>query len=171
VKKISIFLKATIDYIVGARMANLPLTTIHKISQELKQEDDKTARITIEGKDDLVYHFSQKRYHKDKRELEKQLVKAEEILKTPSKAEIIKRAKFLVRIDNKKDQENKKEERKFELNQKLIIKAKLLLGIKGYFTSHKTNNNDIEIVNKYKQLWNVERSFKISKRQFGIRIL
>jgi transposase len=168
-KNISILKNNNLDYIVGARMANLPLPTIQEISRELRQEEDRTVRITISGKDDLVCHFSQKRYNKDKRELEKQLSRAEEILKTPSKAEIIKRAKFLTNIS--KD----KKERKFELNQKLVAKVKLLLGIKGYFTSHKTNGghnnlkNDLEIVQKYKQLWNVERSFKISKSDLKAR--
>ena len=172
-KNIALFKNNDLDYIVGARMANLPLPTIQEISQQLRLEDDKTVRIKIVGKDDLVCHFSQKRYNKDKRELEKQLSKAEEILKTPSKAEIIKRAKFLIRTGNKNAQN--KEEKKFELNQKLVIKAKLLLGIKGYFTSHKTNDtknnlkNDLEIVQKYKQLWNVERSFKISKSDLKAR--
>lgn len=177
-KNIALLKNNNLDYIVGARMANLQLTTIQEISRELKQEEDKTIRITISGKDDLVCHFSQKRYHKDKRELEKQLSKAEEILKTPSKAEIIKRAKFLIRTTSKsvQNKNQNKEENKFELNQKLVIKAKLLLGIKGYFTSHKTSNtqnntgnNDIGIVNKYKQLWNVERSFKISKSDLKAR--
>jgi transposase len=133
----------------------------------LKREDEKTFRISISGKDDLVCHFSQKRYIKDKRELEKQLNRAEEILKTPSKAEIIKRAKFLIRAQNNNEQNQEKP--KFELNQKLVVKAKLLLGIKGYFTSHKTQNGDLEIVQKYKQLWNVERSFKISKSDLKAR--
>lgn len=166
-KNISLLKNNDLDYIVGARMANLPLITIQAISRELKQQDDKTIRTLISGKDDLVCHFSQKRYNKDKRELEKQLARAEEILKTPSKAEIIKRAKFLIRTSGKND--HNKKEQKFELNQKLVIKAKLLLGIKGYFTSHKTQNNDLEIVNKYKQLWNVERSFKISKSDLKAR--
>lgn len=161
-KNISLLKHNNLDYIVGARMANLPLETITQISKELEQEDDRTIRITISGKDDLVCHFSQKRYIKDKRELEKQIERAEEILKTPSKAEIIKRAKFLTNVS--KD----KKERKFEINQKLVIKAKLLLGVKGYFTSHRPEN-DLEIVHKYKQLWNVERSFKISKSDLKAR--
>lgn len=172
-KNIALFKNNDLDYIVGARMANLPLETIQTISKELKLEEDKTIRITIAGKDDLVCHFSQKRYNKDKRELEKQLARAEEILKTPSKAEIIKRAKFLIRTGSKNDQN--KEEKKFELNAKLVVKAKLLLGIKGYFTSHKTDDSknnlksDLEIAQKYKQLWNVERSFKISKSDLKAR--
>lgn len=166
-KNISLLKNNNLDYIVGARMANLPLETIQEISQQLKQEDDKTVRVTIVGKDDLVCHFSQKRYVKDKRELETQLKRAEEILKTPSKAEIIKRAKFLVRTQS--NNEKNQEKPKFELNSKLVVKAKFLLGIKGYFTSHKTQNSDLEIVQKYKQLWNVERSFKISKSDLKAR--
>lgn len=154
--------KKGLNYIVGARMANLPIELIQEISQKLKQQEDSTIRIKTKKRGELVCHFSGARYRKDKREMEKQLQRAEEILKTPSKAEIIKRAKFLTNIA--KD----KKDKKFELNQTLVIKAKLLLGIKGYYTNHKTEN-DLEIVEQYKQLWNVEKSFKISKSDLKTR--
>jgi transposase len=162
-QNVNFLIESKLDYIVGARMAGISIETIKEISKQLNQENDATIRINIKGRGELVCHFCDKRYNKDKRELEKQINKANEILKTPSKAEIIKRAKFLININNK----NKKD-KKFELNQPLIIKYRLLLGIKGYFTSHKTENN-LEIVNKYKQLWNVERSFKISKSDLKAR--
>lgn len=162
-QNVNFLIESKLDYIVGARMAGLCIETIKEISKQLKQENDATIRINIKGRGELVCHFCDKRYNKDKRELEKQINKANEILKTPSKAEIIKRAKFLININNKSDKN-----KKFELNQPLIIKYRLLLGIKGYFTSHKTENN-LEIVNKYKQLWNVERSFKISKSDLKAR--
>ena len=139
-----------LNYIVAARTANLPIKTIEDISKELNQQDEKTVRIKSE-KGDLICHFSNKRCQKEKREMEKQLEKAEFILKTPSAAEIIKRSKFL---------RNKKPG--FELNQDLINKTKLLLGIKGYYTNC-DNLSDQEIITQYKNLWNVERSFRISK--------
>lgn len=157
------FLKQqNLQYIVGARMANLPLEVINEISKALKQENNAVIRINTIDRGELICHFQDKRYRKDKRELEKQLARAEEILKTPSKAEIIKRAKFLTNVSKDKTQ------KQFELNQKLVIKSKLLLGIKGYYTNCNTIS-DLEIVEKYKQLWNVERSFKISKSDLKTR--
>lgn len=130
-------------------MANLSIITIEEISKQLKQKNDNTLRIDIKDRGELVCHFCDKRYIKDKMELKKQINRAKEILKTPSKAEIIKRSKFLININNKNNKNNN--DKKFTLNDPLIIKYKLLLGIKGYFTNHKTANN-IDIVNKYKQL-------------------
>ena len=152
------FLRAEkLDYIVAARTANLSPILIAEISKQLSQEDEKTIRIKTENKGDLICHFSKKRYQKEKREMEKQLVKAEFILKTPSAAEIIKRTKFL-----------KGKKLGYELNQDLINKTTLLLGIKGYY-SNCSNLKDLEIVHQYKQLWNVEKSFRISKSDLKAR--
>ncbi len=146
-----------LDYIVAARTANLSPILIAEISKQLNQGDEKTIRIKIESKGDLICHFSQKRYQKEKREMEKQLLKAELILKTPSAAEIIKRTKFL-----------KGKKLGYELNRDLINKTTLLLGIKGYY-SNCSNLTDLEIVNQYKQLWHVEKSFRISKSDLKAR--
>ena len=119
------FLKSEkLHYIVAARTANMPIKTIEEISKELNQKDEATIRIKTENKGDLILHFSNKRYSKEKREMEKQLEKAKLILKTPSKAEIIKRTKFL-----------RGKKLGYELNQELIHKANLLLGIKGYYSN------------------------------------
>ena len=72
-------------------------------------------------------------------------------LKTPSAAEIIKRTKFL-----------KGKKLGYELNQDLIHKTTLLLGIKGYY-SNCSNLAKEEIISHYKNLWNLEKSFRISK--------
>ena len=89
--------------------------------------------------------------------MEKQLAKAEFILKTPSAAEIIKRTKFL-----------KGKKLGYELNQELIRKTTLLLGIKGYY-SNCSNLADQEIIKHYKNLWQVEKSFRISKSDLKAR--
>jgi transposase len=146
-----------LHYIVAARTANLPIRTIEEISKELNQKDEATIRIKTESKGDLILHFSNKRYNKEKRELEKQLEKAKIILKTPSKAEIIKRTKFL-----------KGKKLGYELNQELIHKASLLLGIKGYYTNC-SNLSNAEIISHYKNLWHVEQAFRISKSDLKTR--
>lgn len=152
------FLKAEkLHYIVAARTANLPMKTIEEIAKQLNQKDEATIRLPTTSKGNLICGFSDKRYRKEKREMDKQLAKAELILKTPSKAEIIKRTKFL-----------KGKKLSYELNQDLIHKTTLLLGIKGYY-SNCSNLTDQEIIKNYKNLWNVEKSFRISKSDLKTR--
>jgi transposase len=152
------FLKAeNLHYIVAARTANLPIQTIEEIAKQLNQKDEATIRLQTASKGDLILSFSNLRYRKEKREMEKQLAKAEFILKTPSAAEIIKRTKFL-----------KGKKLGYELNQDLIHKTTLLLGIKGYYSNCSNLTNE-EIISHYKNLWNVEKSFRISKSDLKAR--
>ncbi|OFX09725.1 MAG: hypothetical protein A3H30_00105, partial [Alphaproteobacteria bacterium RIFCSPLOWO2_02_FULL_40_19] len=152
------FLKSEkLNYIVAARTANLPIPTIEEIAKQLNQKDEATIRIPTTSKGDLILSFSDKRYRKEKREMEKQLEKANLILKTPSKAEIIKRTKFL-----------RGKKLGYELNQELIHKANLLLGIKGYY-SNCDKLTDQEIISHYKNLWHVEQAFRISKSDLKTR--
>ena len=152
------FLQAQkLDYIVAARTANLSIQTIEKIAKDLNGQDEATIRIKTEGKGDLILHFSSKRCKKEKAEMEKQLEKAKLILKTPSKAEIIKRTKFL-----------RGKKLGYELNTEMIHKANLLLGIKGYYTNC-SNLSNAEIIGHYKNLWHVEQAFRISKSDLKAR--
>lgn len=152
------FLKTQkLNYIVAARTANLKIQTIEEIAKNLNGQDEATIRIKTESKGDLILHFSSKRYKKEKAEMEKQLEKAKLILKTPSKAEIIKRTKFL-----------RGKKLGYELNQELIHKANLLLGIKGYY-SNCDKLTDHEIISHYKDLWRVEQAFRISKSDLKAR--
>lgn len=140
-------------YIVGARLASLNLSLIKKISKGLARKDGATTRVSTE-KGELVCGFSQKRYYKDKSDTEKQIEKARYYLGNPSK--VVKRLKFLT-LGAKKP----------AINQKLIYKAKLLWGIKGYYTN--TGLSSRLIVEQYHQLWHVEQSFRISKSDLEIR--
>lgn len=152
------FLKAeNLHYIVAARTANLPMPTIEEISKQLNQKDEVTIRMATASKGYLICSFSDKRYRKERREMEKQLAKAEFILKTPSAAEIIKRTKFL-----------KGKKLGYELNKDLIHKTTLLLGIKGYYSNCSDLSNE-EIIKHYKNLWQVEKSFRISKSDLKTR--
>ncbi len=66
------FLQAEkLHYIVAARTANLQIQTIEKISEELSQKDEAMIRMTTASKGDLILSFSQKRYAKEKREMDK----------------------------------------------------------------------------------------------------
>lgn len=146
-----------LGYIVAARTANLKFDLIQSISNQLALQDDKTIRLEIKNKGILICSFSKERYNKEKRELEKQIEKANFYLKNPSAAEIIKRSKFL-----------KNTKPGYELTQPLIIKSRLLLGIKGYFTNQDNLSNQ-EIIAQYKNLWQVEKAFRIAKSDLKIR--
>lgn len=155
-----------LSYIVGARIANLKQNQIKEIhtslignakgGEELAKRDKVSTRIETE-RGILVCDFSVKRYQKDKREMEKQIAKAETLL---IKKEGIKRTKFL------KNKEDKKTEQ--ILNSELIEKTKLLLGIKGYYTNL-ILEKDETIIHHYHNLWHVEQAFRIAKSDLAMR--
>jgi transposase len=146
---------AHLQYIVGARVANLSLNRIRTISAQLGEHDGATMRMETEH-GDLICEFSAKRYAKDKREMEKYIVKAEKLLKNPGN---IKRVKFIT-----------SEHHTYALNTALIEKTKLLLGIKGYYTNlPKSDVSDQLVIEHYHNLWHVEQAFRITKSDLQIR--
>lgn len=145
-----------LSYIVGARVANLTVKQIKEISQQLNQTDQASCRIETD-RGLLICDFSLKRYQKDKREMEKQIVKAERLLE---KKEGAKRTKFLKNKDKKKTEQ--------VLNTELIEKTKLLLGIKGYYTNL-VKESDETIIKQYHNLWHVELAFRIAKSDLAMR--
>ena len=155
IENIQALRKVHLNYIVGARAANLPMKTIEEVSRKLGSKDSATIRMQT-NYGDLICEFSQKRYTKDKREMEKQVIKAEKLLKNPGN---IKRVKFI-----------SPEGQTYKLNTSLIEKTKLLLGIKGYYTNLTgTEVNDQTIIEHYHNLWHVEQAFRISKSDLQIR--
>ena len=143
--------KHKLRYIVGARVGTLDLTAI---SATLRGRDGGTMRTKTKlGR--LVCHFSQKRYAKDKREMEQQLARAQQLVQTPGK---VKRAKFL-----------KMEGVSYALNEELLEKTKLRLGIKGYYTNLGDEWSDYAIVERYRDLWRIEQAFRVSKHDLATR--
>lgn len=144
-----------LKYIVGARIGNLPLQLIRELNQQLQGKDGETTRVeTSHG--DMVCGFSQKRYAKDKREMEKQIKKAESLLQRPSD---MKRAKFIAPA----------EDAKFKLNNELAEKTKLLLGLKGYHTNLDKKISNQTIIGHYHNLWHVEQAFRVAKNDLQMR--
>lgn len=143
-----------LSYIVGARVANLKLEQIKQISKELDTVDKASLRIETE-RGLLVCDFSAKRYKHDKREMEKQINKAEKLLLDNQG---VKRTKFIRNTGKTKQ----------ALNTDLIDKTNLLLGIKGYYTNlaHEANET---IINHYHNLWHVELAFRIAKSDLAMR--
>jgi len=147
--------KEGINYIVGARLGNIPHELFQKIHTGLAPEDGKTIRLPTE-KGDLICSFSSSRYRKDKYEMEKQIQRAEILLREPGK---IKNVKFL-----------KTENKEPSLNKELINRANALLGIKGYYTDLEESvaNNEI-IIGRYHDLYKIEQAFRISKNDLKTR--
>ena len=144
-----------LSYIVGARTSNLPIKLIKEISLKLGKKDGANLRIKTEH-GQLVCDFSLKRYRKDKFEMDKQIMKAEMLLKNPARA---KRVKF-VKGKNKTE---------LEINNELIQKTKSLLGVKGYYTNLTEEVDNLTIIKHYHNLWHVEQAFRIAKSDLEIR--
>jgi len=172
-----------LSYIVGGRMANLKqeeMKQVHKeligqnkTIEELQIIDGKSTRIQTE-RGLLLCDFSMKRYLKDKREMEKQIIRAENLIAKNTDG---KRTKFLMLKQSgektgKKKKKGEVKEKAYEINIKLIEKTKLLLGIKGYYTNlfekdEKLTNQDI--ISHYHSLWHVEKAFRIAKSDLQMR--
>lgn len=136
----------SIHYIVGARLGYLSLSRVQDIVANLKNIDRASIRIPYKNSS-LICDFSSKRYAKDKYETEKYIQKARDIIE---KKAIVKRHKFLLGKQGE-----------LVINQPLIDRTTLLWGIKGYATDLDIPNDDI--ITKYHSLWNVEKSFRMTK--------
>lgn len=144
-----------INYIVGARIANLSNELINQISQNLKYQDGKNIRVETD-KGSLVCSFSAIRYRKDKYGMDKQIEKAKAIIEIPSKS---KKLKF-----------TKSEGEKLKLNQSLIEKTGKLLGVKGYYTNLLESEVDnATIIKRYHELYRIEQAFRIAKSDLQTR--
>lgn len=144
-----------INYIVGARLGNLSNDLIKQIDKQITREDGKSIRIkTNNGY--LICSYSSLRYRKDKYEMEKQIAKAQLVVSNPSKS---KKLKF-----------TKSNGQNIMINEKLIDKTKILLGIKGYYTSLEESIADNKtIIDRYHELYKIEQAFRISKSDLQTR--
>lgn len=145
----------SIHYIVGARLGNLPQAIFDELDAKIKREDGKTIRIHTD-KGHLICSFSNARYRKDKYEMEKQILKAQSILKSPSKNT---KAKFVKAYNER-----------LGLNEELIKKSTKLLGIKGYYTD--LDEQDLptnKVIERYHELYRVEQAFRVAKSDLETR--
>jgi transposase len=144
-----------IHYIVGARLGNLNHELIEIIDKNLIREDAKISRIDTD-KGALICSFSSLRYRKDKYEMDKQLLKAQNIIDKPFK---IRKAKYV-----------KAGHEKLEMNELLIKKNEKLLGVKGYYTDIPTHIlSNKAVIEHYHQLYKIEHAFRIAKSDLKTR--
>jgi transposase len=149
-------------YIVGARLASTTRKVLDQIDQQLPRIDQSTQRFEGVYVDDsvaLICAYSEKRFKKDKRELDKQALRAHDLL---ARKEPGRRAKF-VKKANGKDQP-------FQFDADHHARAAKLLGIKGYVTNiPEAELSNAQVVVYYHELWHVEQAFRMSKADLRTR--
>ena len=142
-----------IGFIVGARTANLPAAMIDSISKQLRGQDQKTTTLTYKGHR-LICDYSDKRASKDRSDREKQLTKASLALSDPTRLKT--RLKFVKTSGNS-----------YALNTALLAKTQKLEGIKSYLTN--TTLPPSEVISRYRNLWSIEKAFRITKSDLQAR--
>lgn len=144
-----------INYIVGARLGNIPAELLETINKNICREDGKSIRLKTElGY--LVCSYSSARYRKELHEMNNQIEKARLVVEQPSKT---KKLKFI-----------QTKNQKVALNEKLIEKTRKTLGIKGYYTNlTPAVADDKTIIERYHELYRIEQAFRISKNDLQTR--
>ena len=144
-------------YIVGARLANASTEMIQQIHETLPKNDKAHARFSSQY-GSVVCDFSLKRYKKDFYEFNKLLEKAKELVAKQTGGKT--RTTFVKRTSKES----------VTLNEPLIEKRRMLLGIKGYCTNIPEQQlpND-KVIEHYHNLWRIEQAFRMSKHDLQTR--
>jgi len=146
-------IQAGYTYVVGSRLNKIPYDIVEYQKQgELQDGQTITSSTNIPGQR-IIYQYRTKRADLDRRNIEKQILKAQRIVEGKAPAS---RAKFIQISSTKR-----------ELNHTLIQKARALAGIKGYVTNLQVP--DEQAITHYHQLWHVEQSFRMSKTDLKAR--
>lgn len=145
--------KKGIGFIVGARLGNLPKKLREEISREILGTDQKiTTGSYLNHR--LICQYLNSRAAKDRSDREKQVTRAKAIISSPAK--VTGRFRFVETVNGK-----------YQVNNDLIEKARILEGIKGYLTN--TNLDETTIISRYHDLWRIEKSFRITKSDLEAR--
>jgi hypothetical protein len=150
-------------YIIGSRISKTPYEIAEyskRPGQKLEDGQIFDLKVSMNtGKGDkrvkrrVVYQYRQKRANMDLMNIDKLLAKAERMVAGTTE---YKKNRFLKVSGSKK-----------EINYKLVEESRLKAGIKGYVT-----DLDIpakEVISAYHQLFEVERSFRMSKSDLKAR--
>ena len=161
-ENITLLINEGYEFIIGARIKNESSTLQERILQAAAPLKDQES-ILIEKPDGtrLIIDYSEKRARKDARNRDKGIARLTAQLRTGrlTKNSLNKRGynKFLT-IEG---------DVLVALDQKKIDRDKSWDGLKGYLTNSSRPTN--EIIASYRQLWKIERAFRISKTDLRIR--
>lgn len=145
--------KRGIGFVVGARLRNLPKKLQERISHEILGIDQETTTVNYLNHR-LICQYLNSRAVKDRSDREKQITKAKAIISSPTK--IAGRFRFIKTVNAK-----------YEVNNDLVEKARILEGIKGYLTN--TDLDEATIISRYHDLWRIEKSFRVTKSDLEAR--
>jgi len=149
------------SYIVGARLANSAAGFIGQIDQTLPRTDKAIRRFSYGAVENasMICEFSDARYKKDKREFDKQVKRALDLLE---RNEPGRRAKFV--------KKSKEKDKHFIFDTALQAKTEKLLGVKGFVTNIPEETMSSEkVISYYRDLWHVEQAFRMSKSDLQAR--
>lgn len=153
--------KEKYKFILGARIKNVSDEIKKEILKKSKELKNGETVLIKKDDDNLIVSFSRSRSKKDKYNREKGLKELKIKISSGklTKEQINNRGynKFL-KIKNKVEVEL--DESKIEIDKKWD-------GLKGYITNTNLSNN--EVIENYKNLWKIEKAFRISKNDLKIR--
>lgn len=159
-KNIKALTEHNYQYILGARIKNETETIQNKLLL-LQLSDGKSKTITKADGIKLIVSYSNARAKKDQhnrkrglQKLEKQLTKGKLTKKHINNKGYNKYLKLTGEVNISIDYDKFKEDAKWD-------------GLKGYITNTKLKKE--EVINQYKQLWFIEKTFRISKSDLRIR--
>ena len=149
-------------YIVGARLASTSASFIDQVYTALPRTEKALRRFSYKlavKNATMICEFSDARYKKDKREFDKQVKRAFDLLE---RNEPGRRAKFVKKC--------KEKDKPFIFDSVLQEKTEKLLGIKGYVTNIPEKElSSSAVIDYYHDLWNVEQAFRMSKSDLQAR--
>lgn len=145
---------------VGARIKNMDQRASN-LALSLRKVDGKSEEYSITETKRLVVHYSTKRAKKDSHNRERGLTKLEKDVASGrlTKEHLTNRGykKFL----------SLKGETKIKVDRAKIKDAERWAGLKGYMTNTQLSKD--EVMAAYRELWQIERSFRITKSELAAR--
>jgi transposase len=148
------------EYILGARI-KAESTNVKQKVLALQLNNGQSAVIEKDDDTKLIVSYSEARARKDANNRARGLVKLEKQIRTGklTKASINKRGynKFL-QIENQVH---------ISINEAKILEDQKWDGLKGYVTN--TNFSKEEVIEQYKDLWQIEKAFRVAKTDLEIR--
>jgi transposase len=159
-KNITLLEQGGYEYILGARIKAESLIVKQKILA-LQLKNGESVIIEKDDKTKLIISYSDARAKKDAKNRERGLLKLQKKIKTGklTKASINNRGynKFL-QIEN---------QIKISINQNKIQEDQKWDGLKGYLTNTRLSKEDA--IESYKELWQIEKAFRVAKTDLEIR--
>jgi len=163
-ENISLLEEQGYEYIVGARIKNLKSDTKSEILNEkgyidfqFDEEKSRSKVIELGSNKKLIISYSPKRARKEAKDREASL---EKLYKKMKKS---KKAKSLVNKSGYKKYLIVSDDSNIEINDKKIAEDSRWDGLRGVITNAK-NLSVSEVLSQYKGLWQVEETFRVSKK-------